>query len=212
MKFPSLNSLNIKGLAKPRESKLFLSFAPLLKEKKTQQFTTLTLTFITIAFFGLFAISPTLGTISDLQKQLDDSKFVHDALQKKIANLTTLQTTYATIQSQLTPVFSAVPTEPAIDTFVGQIHQLALQSNVQLNRVQTLPVDLSTKTLTESPYVAYAFTIEAQGELSVLQQYMKNLADFNRLITFDTIDISRVGRIDKTFRMTIRGKTYFKPS
>ena len=105
MKFPSLN-FNLNNLKKPQQSKLFLSLLPTLKEKKMRQFTTLALTFITIAFFGFFAITPTVNTISELQKQLDDSNFVNDALQKKIANLTTLQTTYTQIQPDLDPVFA----------------------------------------------------------------------------------------------------------
>ncbi|HSD99083.1 MAG TPA: type 4a pilus biogenesis protein PilO [Patescibacteria group bacterium] len=200
---------NLNSLKNPKESKLFLSLLPTLQEKKTKQFTTLSLTFITIAFFGFFAIAPTFGTITDLQKQIDDSKFVNDALQKKIANLTTLQTSYATIQPQLSPVFAAVPTSPAIDSFVGQIHQLSLQTNVQLTRVQTFPLDLTAITV-KTPYLSYAFSIEGQGDIGSLQNFMTQLAGFNRLITFDTIDYTRVGKIDATFRMTIRGKTYLK--
>lgn len=206
MKFPSFN---LKDFSKPKESKLYLALVPTLKEKKTRQFTTLVLTFITIAFFGFFAIGPTLGTITDLQKQLDDSKFVNDSLQKKIANLTTLQNTYSQIQSQLTPVLDAVPSTPSLDTFVGQIHQIALQNNIQLNRVQTLPLNISPVTL-NAPYLAYAFTIEAQSDFASLQKFMVQLGSFNRLVTFDTIDYTRVGKIDATFRMTIRGKTYLK--
>lgn len=206
MKLPSLNFKNLK---RPKESKLFLSLIPSFKEKRARQFTTLSLTFVTIAFFGFFAIGPTIGTITDLQKQLDDSKFVNDALQKKIANLTTLQTKYTQIQSTLDPVYSAVPANPGFDTFAGQLHQLALQFNVQLNRVQTLPLDLSA-TAMKAPYLAYAFSIECQGDLQSLQNFMTQLAQFNRLVTFDTIDYTRVGRIDNSFRMSIRGKTYLK--
>jgi len=208
MKFITFN-FNLSDLKKPKESKLFLALVPTLKEKKTKQFTTLALTFVTIAFFGFFAIAPTFGTISDLQKQLDDSAFVNTALQTKISNLTTLQTKYTQIQSQLTPLFDAVPATPTIDVFVGQLHQLAQQTNVQLTRVQTLPVTLSPATIT-SPYVSYAFSIEAQGDFASLQQYMARLGTFNRLITFDGVDYSRVGEIAATFRVTIRGKTYFK--
>lgn len=208
MKFPSLDFKNLKN---PKGSKLFLSLLPTLKEKKTRQFTTLTLTFVTIAFFGFFAIGPTLSTITDLQKQLDDSKFVNDSLQRKIANLTTLQTKYTQIQPQLDPVFAAVPQGPGIDTFAGQVHQIALQTNIQLNRLQTLPVDLSLAATTKAPYLAYAFTIEGEGDLPSLQRFMNLLGNFNRLVTFDSIDFTRVGRIASTFRASIRGKTYLKP-
>lgn len=207
MKFPSFFT---KSLGKPKESKLFLAIVPAFKEKRTQQFTTLSLTLIMIAFFGLFAINPTIGTIVDLQKQLDDNNFVNDQLQKKIANLTQLQSQYAQLQPQLMPVFDAVPTKPGIDTLVGQMHQIAQQAGVQINRVQTFPVDVSVKLAPPAKYVSYVFTIEAQGLLPSIQSYMVQLSNFNRLITFDTIIYSRVGKIDNTFRITIRGKAYFK--
>lgn len=207
MKLPTLS---LKGFARPKESKLFLAMVPTFKEKRVQQFTTLSLTLVTIAFFGLFAINPTLGTIADLQKQLEDSQFIHDALQTKIANLTTLQTQYTQLEPDLNPVFSAVPQTPGIDSLVGQVHQIAQQSSLQLNRVQTLPIDLSPATLSKAKYLAYAFSIEAQGDLPTLQKFMSQLATFNRLISFDTVNFSKVGRIDNTFRATIRGRTYFK--
>ena len=207
MKLPSFN---LKNLSTPKESKLFLALVPAFQQKRAQQFTTLSLTFITIAFFGLFAINPTLGTISDLQRQLDDSHFLDDALQKKISNVTSLQTQYQQIQPILDPVFAAVPIAPAIDTFAGQAHQLANQTNVQLTRVQTLPVDLTPSVISRAKYLAYTFSIEGQGDLPSLQKYMTQLANINRLITFDMINYARVGKVDNTFRATIRGKTYFK--
>lgn len=205
MKLPTL-----KSLSSPKESKLFLALVPTFKEKRVQRFTTLSLTLITIAFFGLFAINPTLGTISDLQKQLDDSQFVHNALQTKIANLTSLQTQYVQIEPLLNPVYTAVPTTPGIDSFTGQIHQLAQEDNLLLNRTQTFPIDLSPATTAKAKYLAYAFLIEAQGDLPTLQKYMNQLGTFNRLLTFDTINYTRVGKLDATFRATFRGSTYFK--
>ena len=206
MKLPSLN---IKNLSKPKESKLFLAVLPVLKEEKTKKFTTLSLSFITIAFFGLFAISPTVGTISDLQKQLDDNTFVHQQLQTKIQNLTTLQTKYADVQSRLDPVYAALPTSPAFDIFSGEVHQLAVTSGVQLNRLQTFPIDIAPIPAA-TKYLAYAFSIEAQGDLPSVQRFITQLATIDRLMTFDGIDYNRTGRLDPTFRAIIRGKTYFK--
>lgn len=205
----SLPSLKTLGVGNPKESKLFLSIIPAIKEKRTKQFTTLALTLATISFFGIFAINPTFGTISDLQKQLDDSNFTHQSLQKKIANLTSLQQTYANIQDTLPPVYDAIPTSLAIDIFVGQLHTLAGLSNIQLTRVQTLPVDISLQTLS-SKYTTYEFSVEAQGAYADLLKYVVNVTGINRLVTIETISITHVGKVDTTFRMQIRGKTYFK--
>lgn len=207
MKLPTFS---LKGLSKPGDSKLVLAIFPAFKEKRTQQFTTLVLTMITVIFFALFAINPTITTIFDLQKQLDDNTFVNDQLQKKIANLTTLQTKYADVEPQLEPVMAALPANPAIDVFVGQIHTISQQSNVQINRIQTFPLDVSPKTTTTAKYLSYEFAIEGQGAFSDIQKYITNLGSFNRLIAFENITVSRVGRIDSTFRVSVRGNTFLK--
>lgn len=206
MKFPNLN---IK-LGKPKESKLFLSLVPALKEKRAQQFTTLALTFVTISFFALFAINPTLSTIADLQRQLSDNSFVNDQMQKKIANITSLQTQYTNISSQLDPVFAAVPKDPGLDSFVGQIHTLSTQNSLTLGRIQTFPIEMSLTTLKSSKFLAYAFTAEAQGTVENIYKFVSSVGNFNRLVTFDEVTINRTGVLDNTFRLSLRGKVYFK--
>lgn len=210
MKLPTLSSLiNSKQLGKPKESKLLLSLIPALKEKRTQAFTTLALTLATVSFFGLFAISPTLGTIADLQKQIEDSTFVHEKLQQKIANLTTLQQKYQQIQTQLGILHDAIPATLAIDLFVGEAHALAAITNVQVTRVQTFPVDISQTSLT-SRFTSYAFSIEIQGSYGNLLNYLTTLGNLNRLVTFDILSLNSVGKIDNTYRMSIRGNVYSK--
>lgn len=54
----------------------YLQLLPNLKGEKTQKFTTLILTFFALSFFGLLAINPTISTISELNKELEDNKFV----------------------------------------------------------------------------------------------------------------------------------------
>ena len=55
----------------------------LFKKDRTQKVTTLAMTLIALSFFGLFAINPTLSTISRLQKELEDAKFVDQHLKGK---------------------------------------------------------------------------------------------------------------------------------
>jgi len=205
MKLP----FNLK-LGKPKESKLFLALIPALKEKRTQQFSTIAFSIATISFFAIVAINPTLSTITDLQRQISDNSFVNDQMQKKISNITNLQTEYSNLQHQLDPVFAAVPTNPALDIFTGQLHTLATSKGVILNRVQTLPVDLSQVTLTTSKYLSYAFSVEIQGTLQNIYSFINALGNFNRLLTFDEVTINRTGIIDNTFRLSVRGNVFFK--
>lgn len=205
-----LQLFDTKKIGMPKESKLFLSLIPTFKEKRTQQFTTLALSFITMAFFGLFAISPTFGTIADLQKQIDDSNFVHDSMQKKIVNLTTLQEMYAIIQPDLNVITNVIPTSPAIDTLTGQVHTIAGLTNVQITRMQTFPVDISLVTAT-APYTSYTFSVEVEGDDADLQKFITYMGNFNRLVSLDQITMTHIGKIDNTYRLSLKGRTYFKP-
>lgn len=202
-------SLTAKVIGQPKESKLVQLLIPTFKQKRTQQFTTLALTFITLAFFGLFAINPTLGTISDLQKQLDDNTFVNSSMQTKIANLTTLQQKYTLLQPNLQSVYAAIPASVALDSFVGQIHAVASLTNVQINSMQTYPVDISLQTFTIK-YASYEFTVEITGDYPSVEKFLTTLDSLNRLLIFDTISINNVGKVTNTYHMSIRGKTFFK--
>ncbi len=208
MKLPTFSLTNT--LSQPRESKLVRMLVPAFQQKRTQQFTTLTLTMITIIFFSLFAISPTISTIFDLQKQLDDDTFANTQLQTKISNITTLQTKYANVESQLGPVLDALPPSPNIDLFIGQVHTIAQQSNIQVNSMQTLPINISPTATVTAKYLSYEFSLEVQGTFSDIQTFITNVSSFNRLISFENISLSRVGRIDPTFRADLRGRTYMK--
>ena len=80
-------AINKNSLFSAPDTKYLIALLPRLREKKIQTFTTLALTLITFTVFSVFAISPTLGTITDLQKQISDSQFVNQQLQTKITAL-----------------------------------------------------------------------------------------------------------------------------
>ena len=69
--------------AKYRE---YLKLLPNIQNEKTKAITMLIFTFVAMSFLGIFAINPTLSTIVELNKQLEESKFVHEQLQTKINN------------------------------------------------------------------------------------------------------------------------------
>lgn len=209
----SIQNVNIpqKQISRAPLSKAYLqTLLPRLGQKKTQQVTTLALTFFTLSIFGLFAISPTLGTITDLQKQLSDDQYVDQQLQTKIANLSTLQQKYQSLQSSLPFVDNALPSSPNISLFVGQIQSLAATNNVLIPSIQTFPVDVTANAPTK--YVSYAFSFEAQGSYAEVVQFAHDLANFNRSVTFDTIALTttNIGSLT-SYHISFRGKTYFKP-
>lgn len=192
----------------PEAEKYLSSLLPRLQEKRVQSFTTITLSLITLSFFGIFAISPTLSTITDLQKQISDSDFVNQQLQQKIANLTALETSYQKIQNDLPVVYAAIPENPQVTELVGQLQTIAQESQVTLQNIQTLPVDISATTT--SQYNSFTFAIDVVGSYENLQTFLQTLTGFSRITTIDALALTKPLSQPGSYTLSIRGKTYFK--
>src|ERR1035437_6313866 len=132
----------IKGIKKEQYEK-YLELIPDLKKEKAQKYITIVLTLTTAIILGLFAINPTFSTIANLQKQIDDNKFVQQKLQQKINNLSVLQQKYNNLQSDLPVVYDAVPKTTEIPLFMAEAQSIANNTSLTLTSLQTSEVSLS---------------------------------------------------------------------
>lgn len=183
---------------------------PQFKEKKVQDLTAVILTLIAFSLFGIFAISPTLSTIAELQKQLEDNKFINDQLEKKITNLGLLQQKYNLLQDALKIISAAIPEKSTTPFFVGQIQNLAQEADVTLTGLQTLELELSKTEEGLQKYSSFNFSLAVQGPYENVLDFMSNLANFERIADFDAISINKNSEKTSEFKLTVRGKAYFK--
>ena len=72
MQFPAIKDI-IKQSNSEKYSK-YLALMPDLRQEKTKKFTTIVLTLAASIILGLFAVNPTLSTVANLQKQIDELK------------------------------------------------------------------------------------------------------------------------------------------
>lgn len=184
-----------------------LPFLPYLKKDKNKKITTLVLTLLTLSFFGIFAISPTLSTIAQLQKELSDSKDVDTRLQQKIGNLVTLQRQYTNLSSSLPSIFEVIPQKPNVPLFIAQAQTLATQSNVILSNLQSSQVDL-TASSPGADAASFAFSLTASGDYKAIASFISKLTSFNRIISIDSVSISQTQK--GVTQLSLRGKAYFK--
>lgn len=183
---------------------------PAVGQKNSEAYTMLIFTFSALSIFGFFAIKPTLATIADLKKQLQDSQFVNQALTTKIANLTTLQSRYSALTPDLPLVFSAIPTQPQAPILLGQIQALAQKQNLTLNSLQASQVEITKKQTGTTPS-SFTFFLEATGSYNEFMQFIKNLTDFNRITTIENINFTISQKTgDLPLVLNLRGRAYFR--
>lgn len=183
-----------------------------IHQEKVQTYATLILTLVACIFFGTFAIGPTLSTIAQLQKNLEESKFLEFQLQTKIANMTKLQDAYPTISPQLPLLYAAIPKSPEAVKLSGQLRALAVKESVLLSQLQVQDLELAAEEKRGSALQSIAVTIAVQGNLRDLKSFYDSLIAFDRLFTISSMTMLRPSESNSSvYRLIIQGKAYFRP-
>ena len=87
-----------------------------------------------VIFFAIFAIRPTLVTMSDLVKEIEDKRDLDQKLTQKIASLSTAQTTYLEVQDRLYLLEEALPTTPDVIHAIKIVEKIASEQNILIDR------------------------------------------------------------------------------
>lgn len=203
----------LKLFPKLANNKNLANILPRLQNEKTKSFTTVVLTLIAIIFFSLFAISPTISTIVDLQKQLQDNQFIEKQLTEKISNLISLQQDYAQIQDNIPVIIDTIPESPSIPLLFGQIQAIIEKTGVTIIRIQSFPVEISNNISPVNSYSSFSFVIDASGSYKIVNDLLSSLKNLNRIITIDGIVISKDSSSSSDdIKVNIKAKAYFKKS
>ncbi|QQG40867.1 MAG: type 4a pilus biogenesis protein PilO [Candidatus Levyibacteriota bacterium] len=192
---------------------IYKTFAPFIKEKKAQKYSTIFFTLTALSLFGVFAINPTISTIAHLQKQLSDNKFIEEKLQEKIESLNTLQNRYALLEDVRPTILNAIPKKPTVPLFAAQLQSVAQANNINIARLQIFQVEISNNTNntnSQKNYGSFGFTLDLKGTQNNLNSFLSSLVDFERIISIDTISFGSVKEKDN-LQISLQGKAYFKP-
>lgn len=177
---------------------------PIFQNEKTQIYLMLSLTFLSMSFLGIFAINPTLVTITELNKKLEDSTYANDALKTKIGNLSSLQNEYISLTNTWPLVDAAVPDDPHVIYVLGQMQAIAKETGVTVTGLQAFEVEL-TKGKSRNKEASFTYSVTVQGEAQNLMQFIKTVSSFDRATTIEGIDYSN----DPKTKATIRARSFF---
>lgn len=190
----------------------YIHALPNFHEEKVQTYLTLILTLVAISFFGLFAISPTLSTIFQLRKSLEDSKYLNSQLETKISNMTTLQGEYSSLSSDLPVLYAAIPQTPDVGKVSGQIRALAQDKNITLDELQIQSTEIASPGKARSVLQPIKLHIGVRGTLENIRSFYSALIAFDRLLTISSLTVVIPSKADASiYRLTVEGQIYFKP-
>lgn len=206
----------LAGLSRKRYLEVLRSL-PTLQKERAKEYGTLILTFFALSFFSIFAINPTLSTITDLRKQLADNQAADSALKTKIKNLATLQQAYATLQPDLGYIQTAIPQTPKAIELLGKVQSISQQANVSILALQVSDVALysskqgltSKGRTTKAP--SFSFLVRIQGTNDQLLSFLSSFLSFDRIITLESLSVATNEKQSTQPILTIRANAYYLP-
>lgn len=197
----------LKSLSKTK----YLDFIARLEKEKAQQYASVILTFSALSIFGIFAINPTLSTIAQLHRQLEDTKAVDLKLQEKLNNLSSLQQQYQTLQPDLAYIQTALPETASVTLFTAKIQSLAATSDVAINGLSTGDTLLTSTSSAKNVPESITFSVDIAGNREKVNEFLLGLSRLDRISTLEVFSVSTNSEKEKETVLSIRGKTYFKP-
>jgi Tfp pilus assembly protein PilO len=176
------------------------------ERKKAVGYIYVILTLATVSFFGLFAITPTLSTISNLNKQYEDNKLVYDALNKKLSNLQLLDFQYQEIQPNLEAIYSAIPRTTKIPYLTRQLENIASNNNVTVKKLDFGIIEVYPNTK-KDPIYSFTFKVDVVGNDAGVNGFISNVINFDRIIGIDRITTGKDA--DSQSAVSITGRAFF---
>ena len=143
-----------------------------------------------IIFFAIFAIRPTIITMTDLIKEIEDKKKTSEALTKKVTALSTVQTEYYTLQDQFPLLDDIIPSVPNPDRLLQIIEKIASENQISITSMQMKEVPFPEEndlSFSQKQPTTTALTISITGEYAAIKTFIKTINNSKPLITVDSI-------------------------
>ncbi len=146
-----------------------------------------------VIFFAVFAIRPTLLTMSNLIKEIDDKKTLSQKLTEKIASLSTVQTQYLAAQNQLIVLDQAIPSDPDLSTALLLIEKVASEHNIAIlsAEAKTLPkADPAGTNFSQKTRLSKPITFAITGSYPDIAAFVEGIRNLQREMVVEAVSFT----------------------
>jgi Tfp pilus assembly protein PilO len=143
-----------------------------------------------IIFFALFAIRPTLLTMSDLIKEIEDKRRLDTQLSQKVSALSIAQENFAGVQDRLYVLDEAIPRGANMAHTLKIIEKAASDQNLAITSLTVLeiPQDPPSETpITELERQAMPIQVMVSGSYEAIRDFADQLQASRRSFIIERI-------------------------
>lgn len=147
----------------------------------------------TVVFFAIFAIRPTLLTMSELIKEIDDKKELNTQLEQKVASLSSVQTIYNNLENRLFLIDQAIPSQPQVENVLKLIEKVASEEEIVISTIQLkeIPKDSSADvTFEQKSKISVPINVSVIGDYQAIKNFTQRIISLRRALVIDSIIFS----------------------
>lgn len=160
-----------------------------------------------LSFFGIFAIGPTITTISNLNKQLGEDKSALKQLQDKNAALKSLSASYLEIEPQLDLIENAIPQNSKVADISRQLELLTIKHNLIVQKLDSGLMELYPAKNANSPIFSFLFSVGVSGKEQDINSFIGDLINMGRIIGIEKLTTGK--QQNNLFSASITGRAFF---
>lgn len=197
-------------MASARYSRYYTYIKPISQNKFVKSSTPYIFSIITVTIMLVFALRPTISTVSNLQKSIENNKQVLEQLNIKSANLSEAKKNLDSLSSENTvKINTAFPQKAEVTALLSNLKNSAVNgatiSALQVTDAVTIMDDQINNGGPSMGEIKFTFNI--QGSYSQVIRTLENLKRSPRVISIDSIILNK--QKEGAILLVVNGKGYF---
>lgn len=199
------NKLILPNLGNPQ-----IRIKRMLENKKRNTYFTAILSLLTLSFFGLFAIKPTLTTAVKLNREIQELRDLNAKYEEKITNIVKAQSAYENIREDIPLFFMTLPDNPEFTSLIMTHEKIATASNMSLEQMALDPVPISKEKRT-GVLNSFDINLLLSGNYIDLSSFLDHFLKSQRLVNIDQLNLDQKNSTaDGILRTQIKSKSYYE--
>lgn len=142
-----------------------------------------------VLFFAIFAIRPTLLTMSDLIKEIEDKRALDGRLDQKVAALASAQNELLSLQTRLPVLEQALPSDPELLEALSYLEKIASDQQLVIESLTltTLPEGDKKTPAPNQARQSYTLNFTIRGDYVTIKNYLDEVLNVRRAFIIESV-------------------------
>lgn len=183
---------------------------PFLESKKNATYFAAILSLLTLSFFGIFAIKPTLSTAVGLIKEIQDLKELNSKYEDKITSIVRAQSEYEKIRDDIPLFIETLPFTPDFTRLIKSQEALSTSSSISMDKLTLDGMPISQTKIT-GKLTTFNFSLSLNGDYNNFYSYISHFLKAQRLSSIDDIDLNQEqATTGGKLSVVVKAKSYYE--